>query len=127
MSATTKMLRTAAAIFGLVTMAGCSKPKPLHPNAGLTVTYNGQPFWTCGFFYRAQDGIMEPHASEMGASGDHHEVKVFWSLRPEAAGDVYHLRVIADGVTTEREITYSGRPVVVVEKPLRVIVEEMRP
>lgn len=124
---TITILRTAAALCLAAGMAGCSKPKPTYPHAGLKVTHGGDSIFNCGFFYRTTEGKMERHPSEMGASDGAHEFKVFWSLRPDATGDIYKLKMIVDGVTTEHEVTYSGKPVVVMEKPMRVVVEDMKP
>jgi len=66
---------------------------------------------------------LTPKTMRYSDSG--HEVSMQW--KPDLGGteDHYDLVIAADGVTSRRRVAYGGKPIVLVEQPYRVVMENV--
>ena len=117
-----KLQKSALALCLLAGITSCSKPKPAHPKVGITV--KGFIDFTCPF-YRKEGGKLLHNPGEMNSVENDHSFKLIWSVDPQGSSDAYHLRITVDSFTSEHDITYSGTPVVVMEKPVRIVVGDI--
>lgn len=127
-SSKTMPLLRASALCLLVTMASCSKkdPVPVHPAAGLSVFSNGSLSSTCGF-YRTTEAGVTVRSQEMSVGENGHQLNVTWSVEPKTKSDLYRLEITADGAISKREVEFSGKPIVLLEQPFKVVLENTAP
>lgn len=121
------LFRTSAACL-LAALASCSKkePVPVHPAAGLSVFSNGSLSSTCGFYRTTEAGVIV-RSDEMSLGENGHHLHVTWSVEPKTKSDLYRLEITADGAISKREVEFTGRPIVILEQPFRVILENTSP
>ena len=112
----------------LAALASCSKkePIPVHPAAGLSIFSNGSLSSTCGF-YRTTEAGVTVRSQEMSVGENGHQLNVTWSVEPKTKSDVYRLEITADGAISKKEVEFSGKPIVLLEQPFKVVLENTAP
>jgi len=66
---------------------------------------------------------MAPKSMRFADSG--HEVSVKWEPDLGGGEDCYDLIIAADGVISRRRVAFGGRPIVLIEEPFRVVMENV--
>lgn len=112
------MMRAFAACLIATLATACSqKPKPIHTSVGLVVSSSHGTMTTCGFYSPACT------VSSITNTAEGHEVKLAWTLQPKSGRDVYRMSITADGVTQMKDVEFTGAPVLVIDKPFKVVME----
>lgn len=111
-------------------VAGCSERKPVHPDVGLSVYSRGAEAAKCGLFMsETLDGppgkLLKLTPNSMKFAEADHEVSVRWEPDLGGAVDHFDLSISADGMTWKQRVAYNGNPIVLVEKPFRVVMEKV--
>ena len=112
----------------LAAFTSCSKqdPVPVHRSAGLSVYSDGVLSSTCGF-YNTSGPNISVRSEEMSMSENGHQFHVTWTVEPKIKSDVYRLEMTVDGAVSKKEVEFSGTPIVLLEKPFRVVLENIAP
>jgi hypothetical protein len=112
----------------LASLAACTKkdPVPVYPDAGLKIYSGGRLDSTCGFYIKSGAEIsLRP--KEMSFGKDGHQFNVVWTVQPKIESDLYHLKMTLDGVTSTKEVEFRGKPIVLLEQPFRVVMDNTPP
>ncbi len=121
-----KILIRSVAVCLVASLAACTKKDPGFPEAGIKIYSGGALDSTCGFYIKSESGIsMRP--KEMSFAKDGHQFNVTWTVHPKAKGDVYHLKITMDGAVSTKEVKFSGKPIVILEEPFRVVMDNTPP
>lgn len=104
----------------------CSRKAPVFPQVGL-VFENGSA--VCAFYSSQLNGddlsIISTN-KKFKYTEDEHQVEVEWASAFGDSSDRYEFSIIVDGVRSTKIIDYSGKPVLLLDKPFKVTLKEVK-